>query len=125
MKVWDLRNEAQPLNVIRFHDHLLGRLCDLYDCDAIYDKFELAWNKNGSQLMTGSYSNTFYVCDAFGETRQMLRAKNGQPARGAGFGKGDNLNANQKVQHVAYHPRAELLALGAKDFGYLYHKHPF
>lgn len=119
MKVWDIRNESQPLSVIRFHDHLLARLCDLYDCDAIYDKFNLAWNSNSSQLITGSYSNTFYVCDAFGDKKQMLRAT--KPGHRAG---NDMLDAGQKVLHVAWHPRSDLLALGAKDFGYLYHKRP-
>ena len=118
MKVWDLRNESQPLSTLRFHDHLLAHLADLYARDALFDKFDLAWNSSGSQLATGSYSNTFFVCDAFGDKKQMLHAtKPGQRVT-------DRLNSNLKIAHLAWHPQSDLIALGAKDYGFLFHKRP-
>jgi hypothetical protein len=32
------------------------------------------------------------------------------------------LACHKKILHAAWHPRIDLLALGAKDFGYLYQK---
>jgi len=31
-----------------------------------------------------------------------------------------HLDASQKVLHTAWHPHHDIVALGAKDFGYLY-----
>jgi serine/threonine-protein phosphatase 2A regulatory subunit B len=34
--------EAKPLHTIFVHEHLRARLCDLYETDAIFDKFQCA-----------------------------------------------------------------------------------
>lgn len=42
--------------------HLLClQLCDLYENDCIFDKFDCCMSGNGMRLATGSYSNTFRV----------------------------------------------------------------
>jgi serine/threonine-protein phosphatase 2A regulatory subunit B len=121
MKIWDVRYEAGPVRIVKFHDHLLNKLCDLYENDAIFDKFEACWSNNSSQLLTGSYNNTFYICDAFGEKRTPLRALKPTEAAQA-HGGPEPLACGKKILHAAWHPRVDLLALGAKDFGYLYQK---
>jgi hypothetical protein len=35
--------EARPVKTIPIHDHLRGKLCDLYENDCIFDKFECIW----------------------------------------------------------------------------------
>ena len=40
IKLWDTRQEAKPLSVIPVHEHIRARLCDLYETDCIFDKFE-------------------------------------------------------------------------------------
>jgi len=35
--------ESKPLKTIPIHDHLRGKLCDLYENDCIFDKFECVW----------------------------------------------------------------------------------
>lgn len=117
MKVWDPRMETRPLRVVKFHDHLIPKLCDLYENDAIFDKFEFAWNGLSNRLVTGSYNNNFYICDAFARGVQGLTAL--KPG-GAGQYANSPLDASQKVLHTAWHPNQDIIALGAKDFGYLY-----
>jgi len=123
MKIWDVRKEKGPFKVIKFHEHLIPKLCDLYENDAIFDKFECSWSSNSSQLLTGSYNNTFYVCDAFGDKKQAMRALKPQQAQRPPNTQ-EPLDSSQKILHSAWHPNANLLALGAKDFGYLYQKRP-
>mmetsp|Transcript_28213 Transcript_28213/g.31338 ORF Transcript_28213/g.31338 Transcript_28213/m.31338 type:complete len:395 (-) Transcript_28213:126-1310(-) len=121
-KVWDLRMETAPVKTIKFHDHLISKLCDLYENDSIFDKFECCWNPNSSRVLTGSYNNNFYICDVFGEqagVRALSATKPGQPANDLFR---DRLDSTQKVLHVDWHPKQDLIALGAKDFGYLYQK---
>lgn len=36
--------ESRPVKTIPIHDHLRGKLCDLYENDCIFDKFECVWS---------------------------------------------------------------------------------
>lgn len=48
MKVWDLRKGNEPLQRIKFHEHLIPKLCDLYESDNIFDKFGCCWSGNST-----------------------------------------------------------------------------
>lgn len=43
LKIWDVNMESKPVKTIPIHDHLRGKLCDLYENDCIFDKFECTW----------------------------------------------------------------------------------
>jgi serine/threonine-protein phosphatase 2A regulatory subunit B len=43
LKIWDVNMESRPVKTIPIHDHLRGKLCDLYENDCIFDKFECMW----------------------------------------------------------------------------------
>jgi len=43
LKIWDINMESRPIKTIPIHDHLRGKLCDLYENDCIFDKFECNW----------------------------------------------------------------------------------
>ncbi len=47
LKIWDLNMESKPIKVINIHDHLKGKLCDLYENDCIFDKFECNFSGDG------------------------------------------------------------------------------
>lgn len=42
--------EKQPVKVVRVHDYLKSKLCDLYESDSIFDKFECAVSGDGSYV---------------------------------------------------------------------------
>ena len=46
VKVWDMANDRRPLAVLPVHDYLRTRLNEIYELDAIFDKFEVAWTPN-------------------------------------------------------------------------------
>eukprot|EP01126_Amoeba_proteus_P023818 TRINITY_DN2394_c0_g1_i1.p1 TRINITY_DN2394_c0_g1~~TRINITY_DN2394_c0_g1_i1.p1 ORF type:complete len:302 (-),score=57.11 TRINITY_DN2394_c0_g1_i1:372-1277(-) len=121
MKIWDLRKEKGPLRTIKFHEFLIPKLCDLYESDCIFDKFHCSWSGYSTQMLTGSYNGNFYVCNAFGSetgiTKLALKSNN------TNWG-GDYLDTTQKVLHVDWHPSQDIVALGAKDYGYLYIRKP-
>jgi serine/threonine-protein phosphatase 2A regulatory subunit B len=52
LKIWDLHMESRPVKTIKIHEHLRSKLCDLYENDCIFDKFECHSN------FTGRYSIT-------------------------------------------------------------------
>lgn len=68
--------ERQPVKTIPIHEHLRPRLCDTYENDSIFDKFEVVFSGDGSNVMTGSYNNNFmiYPSDPEQETEVVLQA---------------------------------------------------
>ncbi|CUM63792.1 uncharacterized protein PRCAT00001376001 [Priceomyces carsonii] len=61
VKIWDLAMELKPLKTINVHEHLRDRLCDTYENDAIFDKFEVQFSGDSKSVMTGSYNNNFMI----------------------------------------------------------------
>jgi len=126
LKLWDTRNEKKPFKTIKFHEHLVSKLCDLYENDSIFDKYECCWSNDSMRLLTGSYNNNFYTCDMIGNNIRVMKAV--KPGQNENVNQGvvnpttETLDSSQKALHAAWHPQQDLIALGAKDYGYLYHR---
>jgi serine/threonine-protein phosphatase 2A regulatory subunit B len=80
LRIWDVNMESRPLKTIQIHDHLRGKLCDLYENDCIFDKFECTWSgddkwvpplvssvppkrTSSRNVLTGSYHNYLRIFD--------------------------------------------------------------
>lgn len=76
VKIWDVAMERTPVKVIPIHEHLRPRLCDTYENDSIFDKFEVVFSGDAKNVMTGSYNNNFmiYPSDPDKETEVVLQA---------------------------------------------------
>lgn len=61
VKIWDLAMESKPIKTINVHEHLRDRLCDTYENDAIFDKFEVQFSGDNKSVLTGSYNNNFII----------------------------------------------------------------
>lgn len=64
LKLWDINMEAKPVATFRVHEHLRSKLCDLYESDSIFDKFQCCLSADGEHLASGSYGNQFRTFDA-------------------------------------------------------------
>ena len=53
--------ESKPVKTIPIHEHLRPRLCDTYENDSIFDKFEVVFSGDAKNVMTGSYNNNFMI----------------------------------------------------------------
>ena len=47
LKIWDINMDNKPVETIYIHDQLRSRLCDLYENDCIFDKFECTFSGDG------------------------------------------------------------------------------
>ena len=76
VKIWDVNMERTPVKTIPIHEHLRPRLCDTYENDSIFDKFEVVFSGDAKNVMTGSYNNNFmiYPSDPEKETEVVLQA---------------------------------------------------
>jgi len=50
LKIWDINMDSRPVRTIQIHDHLRGKLCDLYENDCIFDKFECTFSGDGKYV---------------------------------------------------------------------------
>ncbi|KAL9937535.1 hypothetical protein V8E36_003944 [Tilletia maclaganii] len=139
LKIWDINMDSKPVKSINIHDHLRSKLCDLYENDSIFDKFEALWGPDGRKVLTGSYNNYFHVFDKDDSSDVVLQAdksafKAKRSAAGKGKGKGspgvvtqvntDNVDFNKKILHASYHPREHTIAIAATNNLFLFSRGP-
>eukprot|EP01103_Thecamoeba_quadrilineata_P003052 TRINITY_DN12883_c0_g1_i1.p1 TRINITY_DN12883_c0_g1~~TRINITY_DN12883_c0_g1_i1.p1 ORF type:complete len:432 (-),score=90.41 TRINITY_DN12883_c0_g1_i1:177-1472(-) len=131
LKVWDIKMEAKPVQTFRIHDHLRYKLCDLYENDCIFDKFECAFSSDGSRVMTGSYNNLFSIFDTDGKGSTSIEATKTSPSnqkKKSGFGRSnsssdlnpDRLDYNKKILQMGWHPHDNLIAVAASNRMFIY-----
>ncbi len=140
VKIWDVAMEREPIQTINVHENLRDKLCDAYENDAIFDKFEVVFSGDNKSVMTGSYNNNFTIypnvtdLDAE-ETEIVLQAdksafkakKVSLPTsmnRRSNNGNGVNLlnrNLNETIDfkksilHLSWHPNENSIAIAATN----------
>ncbi|XP_039053696.1 serine/threonine protein phosphatase 2A 55 kDa regulatory subunit B beta isoform-like isoform X1 [Hibiscus syriacus] len=82
LKLWDINMDTGPVATFQVHEYLRPKLCDLYENDSIFDKFECCPSGDGLRVATGSYSNLFRVFGcAPGSTESTTLEANKNPMR--------------------------------------------
>lgn len=61
--VWDVRNNKKPVKSFNVNDYIEKKLCEVYESEAIFDKFDLQLSPNEQYLLTGSYNSCGHVID--------------------------------------------------------------
>ncbi len=61
LKIWDINMESKPIKTIPIHDHLRGKLCDLYENDCIFDKFECVWGGDDKYVISPKFNSLFFL----------------------------------------------------------------
>ncbi|KAI3979552.1 hypothetical protein MKX01_001744 [Papaver californicum] len=148
LKLWDINMDSGPVATFEVHEYLRPKLCDLYENDSIFDKFECCLSGDGSRIATGSYSNLFRVFGcASGSTeattleasknpvrRQVqtpskpgksLTSLNLAVRRGADASpidtNGNAFDLTTKLLHLAWHPTENAIACAAANSLYMYY----
>ncbi|CDZ97234.1 protein phosphatase 2a regulatory b subunit [Phaffia rhodozyma] len=132
LKIWDVKMENKPVKTINIHDHLRGKLCDLYENDCIFDKFECTFSGDGQSVLTGSYHNYFKIYDVDSSSDILLQAdKSAFKAKKIGGVKGgakgksgametNGIDFNKKILHGSWHPKENTIAIAATNNLFLY-----
>nr|XP_011463333.1 PREDICTED: serine/threonine protein phosphatase 2A 55 kDa regulatory subunit B beta isoform isoform X1 [Fragaria vesca subsp. vesca] len=149
LKLWDINMDSGPVTTFQVHEYLRPKLCDLYENDSIFDKFECCLSGDGLRVATGSYSNLFRV---FGcgpgstEATTLEASKNpmrrqvqtpSRPSRSLSSSitrvvrrgaesPGVDANGNcfdftTKLLHLAWHPTENSIACAAANSLYMYY----
>ncbi|KAG8378831.1 hypothetical protein BUALT_Bualt07G0025700 [Buddleja alternifolia] len=151
LKLWDMNMDSSPVATFKIHENLRPKLCDLYNNDAIFDKFDCCVAGDHLNFATGSYSNRLRVFSGgigseegvtVEANRNPIRKPNVQTttrarrsslsnlARGFYRQGHDNPSAgsnefsydfNSKLLHLAWHPTTNLIACGAGNSLVMYY----
>ena len=62
-KIWDIKMNTKPVSVINIFDPLKSKLCELYENESIFDKFDLSSSPDSNFIITGNYNSTFHLFD--------------------------------------------------------------
>ncbi|KAE9584672.1 putative transcription factor WD40-like family [Lupinus albus] len=134
LKLWDINMDSGPVATFQVHEYLRPKLCDLYENDSIFDKFECCLSGDGLRVATGSYSNLFRV---FGcapgstEATTLEASKNPMrrqvPTHSRSLGNtgvdanGNSFDFTTKLLHLAWHPSENSIACAAANSLYMYY----
>nr|ACF81034.1 unknown [Zea mays] len=145
LKLWDLNMDSGPVATFQVHEYLRPKLCDLYENDSIFDKFECCLSGDGLHVATGSYSNLFRVFGCSPESveastleasRNPMRRQVADPARPARTltgavrrggentsvdASGNSCDLSTKLLHLAWHPTENSIACAAANSLYMYY----
>ncbi|XP_074561527.1 serine/threonine protein phosphatase 2A 55 kDa regulatory subunit B beta isoform-like isoform X1 [Curcuma longa] len=145
LKLWDINMESSPVSTFQVHEYLRPKLCDLYENDSIFDKFDCCLSGDGLRVATGSYSNVFRVfgCVPGSDEATTLEASKNpmrlqaqalpKPTRSLcnltrvvrrGSESPSDVNGNScdftsKLLHLAWHPTENSIACAAMNSLYM------
>ncbi|PUZ74740.1 hypothetical protein GQ55_1G089800 [Panicum hallii var. hallii] len=147
LKLWDLNMDSGPVATFQVHEYLRPKLCDLYENDSIFDKFECCLSGDGLRVATGSYSNLFRVfgcapgsteASTLEASRNPMRHQVSNPARPTRTltsltravrrggentsveANGNSYDLSTKLLHLAWHPTENSIACAAANSLYMY-----
>ncbi|XP_019443480.1 PREDICTED: serine/threonine protein phosphatase 2A 55 kDa regulatory subunit B beta isoform-like isoform X3 [Lupinus angustifolius] len=137
LKLWDINMDSGPVSTFQVHEYLRPKLCDLYENDSIFDKFECCLSGDGLRVATGSYSNLFRVfgCSPGSTEATTLEASKNpmrrqvptpsRPSRSLGNtgvdANGNSFDFTTKLLHLAWHPSENSIACAAANSLYMYY----
>ncbi|WVZ01199.1 hypothetical protein V8G54_027268 [Vigna mungo] len=149
LKLWDINMDSGPVATFQVHEYLRPKLCDLYENDSIFDKFECCLSGDGLRVATGSYSNLFRVfgcAPGSAEATTLEASKNpmrrqvptpSRPSRSLGNSltrvvrrgaeapgvdaNGNSFDFTTKLLHLAWHPSENSIACAAANSLYMYY----
>ncbi|MED6193054.1 Serine/threonine protein phosphatase 2A 55 kDa regulatory subunit B beta isoform [Stylosanthes scabra] len=149
LKLWDINMDSGPVATYQVHEYLRPKLCDLYENDSIFDKFECCLSGDGLRIATGSYSNLFRVfgcAPGSAEATTLEASKNPmrrqvptstprQRSLGNSITRvvrrgteapsvdanGNSFDFTTKLLHLAWHPTENSIACAAANSLYMYY----
>ena len=126
VKVWDLRKQTKPTTIIPLFDPLKSKLCELYENEAIFDKFNLASSPCSNYFITGMFNSNFHVVDKAGDKnfqfeltfskKNLIKKlpKNYYEQLGADY------DFDKKVLNCCWHPKKNIIAVSCLNCLFFY-----
>ncbi|KAF3671269.1 hypothetical protein FXO38_06668 [Capsicum annuum] len=120
-QLWDMNMDSGPVSTFQVHEYLRAKLCDLYENDSIFDKFECCLSGDGLRVATGSYRIQVQTPSRpFGFLGSSITrvVRRGSESLGADAS-GNLYDFITKLLHLTWHPTENLIACAAANNFYI------
>lgn len=131
LKIWDLNMDRKPLKVVGIHHPLVTKLCELYESDHIFDKFDCSFSHDSQNVLSGSYGNFLQINSVKNQPTVHVQADKLAFKKKLGPKKGLNAQRKpvqefqasdfqKKVKHLSFHPLESTIAVAATNNLFLF-----
>jgi len=63
VKVWDVNMTNKPVTTVQIFEPLKSKLCELYENECIFEKFNISGSPDSNYFFTGNFNSTFHIID--------------------------------------------------------------
>ena len=63
LRIWDVRQTRHPVQTFNVTEYLDKKLCEVYESERIFDRFDLQVSPDSRMVLTGSYHSHTHVID--------------------------------------------------------------
>lgn len=127
-----------PCKTFNATDYLEKKLCEVYESETIFDKFDLQVSPDSNLVLTGSYNSNVHVIDLNNQTNCTIDAKfmdkrgknvgqnrsyKGKRVQGVltnSAGEPLKIDMSQKISLGTWHPRENTFAVARHNSLFLY-----
>lgn len=129
VKLWDIKMPSQPLEIIALNDSMKTKLFDLYEKEAIFERFSVKASPCGTTCVSGFFGNQFHICDFKNKTNQQYVANFDRKTIVKNFnykepkildGLPDDFNSDKRIIKTAWHPKSNMLAVAYQNSLFTY-----
>ena len=124
VKIWDVCNNKKPVLNVNLNDSFKTKLSEMFENEAIFDKFIVKASPDGNTIASGSYNNWFHMVDQDGvNTQYELSYKKATIARqmsGKGSASTGKIDYMRKATALDFHPSKNMVAVASLNCFFMY-----
>ena len=126
VKTWDPKMPKTPLLTTMLYEPLKTKLCDLYENDCIFDKFDLSLSPDSQFCVTGIFDNKFHITELnnYNNTQFELNFKKKTLFRTIGKNFYEQIPSNfdvtKKVLKTAWNPASNCIVIASLNCLFFY-----
>ena len=125
-KVWDVRMPSRPLSTTQINEGLKSKLAEMYQNEALLERFNVAASPCGSRHATGMFNKTFHILDNEGDNNRQVTLdfkgalKVRKMQRGAAEPLPESYSFTARTPRLAWSPAEDLIAVPLDSSIFLY-----
>jgi serine/threonine-protein phosphatase 2A regulatory subunit B len=126
VKTWDPKMPKSPLLTTVLYEPLKTKLCDLYENDCIFDKFDLNLSPDSSHCVTGIFDNKFHITNIASHSNTQFELNFKKKTLFRNIGKSfyeqipSNFDVNKKVLKTAWNPTSNCIVIASLNCLFFY-----
>ena len=126
VKTWDPKMPKSPLLTTMLYEPLKTKLCDLYENDCIFDKFDLSLSPDSQFCVTGIFDNKFHITELNNYSNSQFELNFKRKTLFRTIGKNfyeqipSNFDVTKKILKTAWNPASNCIVVASLNCLFFY-----